>query len=132
MKQSVHPTAFSVPPLKKPLIVYDGDCEFCRRWAVRGKKITGNRIDYAPFQAVGEYFPGIPKEVFMEAVHLREPGGRVFRGAEAVIRALTVRRELKILLWLYSHFPGFGPFSEWIYQRIARHRVRSCSSENCR
>ena len=114
------------------MVVYDGDCKFCQRWAIRGKKITGDQIDYAPFQEVGEHFPDIPKEVFLKAVHLIEPGGRVSKGAEAVFRALAVRRGLGILLSLYSHCPGFGRLSEWIYDFIARYRVRSCSSEKCR
>ncbi len=46
----------SPEPLSKPIMVYDGDCTFCRRWIARWKKLTGSAVQYAPSQEVGERF----------------------------------------------------------------------------
>ncbi|MCZ6572672.1 MAG: dual specificity protein phosphatase family protein, partial [Planctomycetota bacterium] len=42
-----------------PLLVFDGDCGFCRRWVERWKRETGDRVAYTPYQEVGDRFPGI-------------------------------------------------------------------------
>ena len=53
---------------RKPLLVYDGDCGFCRRWIDRWKILTGDKVDYAPFQEAAKRFHHIPKKKFQEAV----------------------------------------------------------------
>jgi lipase maturation factor 1 len=100
-------------PPAKPLLVFDGDCGFCRRWIERWRVRTGDRIEYRPFQEVHD-FPEIPRGDFAEAVHLIERDGAVYRGAEAVFRSLGRQR------W-YS-VPGVAPVSEWAYRLVARHR----------
>jgi hypothetical protein len=40
--------------LPRPLLVFDGDCSFCWAWVEYWKDSTGNRVDYSPFQEVGE------------------------------------------------------------------------------
>ena len=47
-------------PREKPLLVYDGNCGFCRLWIDRWRVITGDRLLYAPFQEAAEQFPQIP------------------------------------------------------------------------
>jgi predicted DCC family thiol-disulfide oxidoreductase YuxK len=76
--------------VERPLIIYDGKCSFCRRSVERAKSITGQRVEYEPYQQAGERFPQVEFAAFGRAVHLIEPGGRVSRGAEAVFRALSL------------------------------------------
>ena len=40
-------------PPGKPLLVYDGDCGFCKLWIRRWQRTTGARVDYLPFQDAG-------------------------------------------------------------------------------
>ena len=79
----------SAPP-EKPLLVFDGECGFCRWWIERWKSITGDRLDYAPSQEVAERFPEISREAFARSVQLVTPGGEVFEGAHAVFRSLAL------------------------------------------
>ena len=112
--------------MDKPVFIYDGDCGFCCRSIARLRKITGERIEYAPFQEVASRFPHVSPQHFEEAVHLIEPDGSVTSGAEAVFRTLAYSGRTS-LLWLYRHLPGFRGVSEWIYSFIARRRVHeSC------
>ncbi|MEO8352718.1 MAG: lipase maturation factor family protein [Chthoniobacteraceae bacterium] len=103
-----------------PLLVFDGDCTFCRKWIARWAEITGERVDYAPYQEVAPSFPEIPITAFRSRVHLLDPNGTCSDGADAVFRALGARRRWP--LWLYEHLPGFAPVSEAAYELIARHR----------
>lgn len=106
----------------KPLLIYDGECGFCREWIARWRAITGDRVDYAPFQEAAGQFPEIPQERFAEAVQLREPDGRWSSGAEAVFRALSYAPRLGWASWLYRHIPGLAWLAERAYRWVASHR----------
>ncbi|MBI2947101.1 MAG: lipase maturation factor family protein [Verrucomicrobia bacterium] len=110
-------------PPSRPLLIFDGDCAFCRRWIERWKKTTGDHVNYAPLQSehIAAQFPELSREQLESSVHLIEPDGRVTRGTEAVFRSLAVRRRWP--LWLYENIPGFAPTSETAYRIIARHRA---------
>ena len=106
----------------RPLLVWDGECSFCRRWIERWRGLTGDRVEYATYQDVAARFPEIPREKFAEAVRLIEPDGRVSGGAEAVFRTLSFARGRGWLIALYRRMPLFAPISEWIYRNVARRR----------
>jgi predicted DCC family thiol-disulfide oxidoreductase YuxK len=111
-----------VHPHHKPLLVFDGDCGFCRAWIARWQRTTGDRVDYAPYQEVASRFPEIPESRFAGAVQLVEPGGRWSQGAEAVFRSLAYAPGRGWPLWLYRHLPGFAPASERLYRLVAGNR----------
>jgi predicted DCC family thiol-disulfide oxidoreductase YuxK len=108
--------------LRRPLIVYDGRCAFCIRSVNRAKSITGNRVDYEPYQEAASRFPAIDPKAFGKAVHLIEPDGRVSRGAEAVFAALALGGRYPWLIRFYRFLPGFARWSEGAYRLIATHR----------
>ena len=106
----------------KPLLIYDGDCGFCRRWVARWKKQTAERIDYASYQGVAPRFPEIPLEQFQQAVQLISTDGTRCSGAEAVFETRARGMNKKGWLWIYHNVPGFGPLSRLGYRFVARHR----------
>ncbi len=110
------------PPPKQPLMVWDGECHFCKRWIERWREITAGEVDYVTYQEVADRFPEIPLEQFKRAVALIEPNGETFFAAEAVYRSLGCRSSRKWLGWSYDHVPGFAAVSEIAYKFIARHR----------
>src|SRR4051794_17966568 len=80
---------FEIPPearLERPLLVFDGDCAFCRQWVSRWRGMTGDRVEYRPYQEVVDRLPTIGRERFERAAWLIEPDGRTSRGAAAVFR----------------------------------------------
>ena len=109
-------------PPPKPVLIWDGECLFCRRWIERWKEITGVDVDYETSQNLGERFPEIPREEFERSVILIEPDGAVSSGAKAVFRSLRSRRSKKWLAWSYEHVPGFAALSEAFYRIIAANR----------
>jgi lipase maturation factor 1 len=109
-------------PPPKPVIIWDGDCHFCRRWIERWREITGGAVDYATSQESAERFPEILREQFERSVIYIEADGSVFSGAEAVFRSLQCRPSKKWLAWSYYHVPGFAPVSESLYKIISLNR----------
>jgi predicted DCC family thiol-disulfide oxidoreductase YuxK len=111
-------------PPAKPVLVFDGECAFCRRWVARWQRATGERVEYIPYQdaRVADRFPDLPRERFERAVQWIEPDGAVYEAAEAVFRCLAILPASRWMLALYRHLPGFAPVSEWSYGFVARHR----------
>ncbi len=107
---------------QKPLLIFDGDCGFCRKWIARWQVMTGDRIDYAPYQTAAEKYPQISRREFESATQLVEPDGRISSGAEAIFRALAQVPGKGWGLWLYRHVPLFAPVSRASYRIVAGHR----------
>jgi len=109
-------------PPALPLLIFDGDCRFCRLWIGYWKQLTGDRLAYAPYQEVAAQFPQIPIENFKRAVHLVLPDGEILAAAHAVFRSLACLPKYAWMLWAYHHVPAFAAVSEWIYRLVAAHR----------
>ena len=112
------------PPFK-PLMVWDGECTFCRFWVMKLQRRTGDALDLAAFQSpeITAVAPEIPQEQFEKAVQLILPDGRVLSGAQAIFFAL---REYGGVAWpdfLYRKLPGARVLAEAAYRFIASHRV---------
>ena len=108
--------------LDRPLLVFDGDCSFCRACVDYGKRLIGDRIRYAPYQEVGAQFPQIEEAEFAAAVKLILPEGEVRSGAHAVFSALQTAPGKGWMLWLYERIPGAQAVSEAGYRAVAGHR----------
>ena len=77
-------------PPPNPLMIWDGECHFCKRWIERWREITAGKVDYATYQEAAARFPEIPVEQFQRAVAFIEPNGEAFFAAEAVYRSLAI------------------------------------------
>ncbi|MQA28409.1 MAG: DUF393 domain-containing protein [Luteitalea sp.] len=110
-------------PPGHPVLIFDGECGFCRFWVAKWRHRTGNAVEYQPFQssAVAERFPDVPRERSASAVQLVEADGRVFEAAEAVFRLLAAVGA-RWPLRLYERAPGVRAITERAYRLIADHR----------
>lgn len=109
--------------LSRPLLVFDGECGFCRYWVQYWQQLTGDRITYQPYQAVAEHFAELTTADFARSIYLFLPDGTVARGADAAFKVLASVEGHGTLAWWYRHLPGFAWLAEAAYGFIARHRV---------
>ncbi|OGR84337.1 MAG: hypothetical protein A3J74_06905 [Elusimicrobia bacterium RIFCSPHIGHO2_02_FULL_57_9] len=95
----------------KPILIYDGDCNFCRRWAARWQARTQGAIDITPSKQP------------IASVQLVESDW-TYTGAEAAFRALSYGPGPwgQRLFRLYRRSVVFAVLSEWVYGIAARHR----------
>jgi predicted DCC family thiol-disulfide oxidoreductase YuxK len=107
---------------RRPLLVYDGDCGFCGYWARYWQKLTGDRVDYRPYQDVAAEYPAITPAEFRRAVQFIAPDGARASAAEASFLALNQAPGKAFWLELYRRLPGFAAVSELAYAFIATHR----------
>lgn len=108
--------------LEKPVLLFDGDCAFCSRWADRWRILAGGKVAVEPYQNRAQDFPEIPAEEFKKSVFLFEEG-RTSRAAEAVFRLMSYNPRKKLGLWLYEKLPFFRTLSEKFYAFAASQRV---------
>jgi len=116
-------TRVAVPPTK-PLLVFDGDCRFCGLWIKRWQQITGDSVEYQPYQNpdIAARFPEIPREQFATAVQLIEPDGIVYFGARATFGTLARNPAWRWPLRIYRRSAAFAGVTEGGYRFVARHR----------
>ena len=106
-----------------PRLVYDGDCGFCRYTVDYARALTGDGVEYLPYQAVAGEYPSLGAADFARSIWLFEagPDGPAASGADAAFRTLALggRRGWR---WVYRHVPGFAWVAERGYDWVARHR----------
>ncbi len=117
-------------PDQRPVLVYDADCGFCVYWARYWRKLTGDTVDYRPYQEVAAQYPSISLDDFRRAVQYIAPDGQVASGADASFRTLSHARGKGVGLTLYRRLPGFAALSELIYAFIAAHRSAFSSHQS--
>lgn len=105
------------------LVLFDGDCRFCQRWAERWRTDYTGRLEVSAAQSECHRFPEIPPTAYTAALQLIEPDGAVYSGAAAALRARAHgRRRRGVLLPLYESGPGAAALMEFGYRIVARHR----------
>jgi predicted DCC family thiol-disulfide oxidoreductase YuxK len=106
----------------QPTLIYDGDCGFCAYWARYWRALTGERVQYRPYQEMASEHPQIPLADFQRAVQYLAPDGRRASAAEASFLTLSQAPGKGLWLALYRRLPGFAWLAERVYAFIARHR----------
>ncbi|MEK7857852.1 MAG: DCC1-like thiol-disulfide oxidoreductase family protein [Elusimicrobiota bacterium] len=107
---------------RRPVFVYDGSCGFCRLWVSRLDALTGDRVDYEPYQNAASGFPEIPRQAFERSAHFIDKDGRVFSGAAALFKAISTVPGFGSIFWLYENAPGAATLSERVYEAVSRRR----------
>jgi predicted DCC family thiol-disulfide oxidoreductase YuxK len=113
-------------PPGKYIVLYDGRCPFCTRQSQRLVRFARQGlVETVDFHEPGvlKRFPGLTYECCMKAIHLVTPDGRVFRGPEAIVRALATR---PIFAWIAPvyYLPGLRQLVNAVYAFVARNRYR--------
>jgi predicted DCC family thiol-disulfide oxidoreductase YuxK len=121
--------------LTRPVVLYDGNCAFCRRWIERLRRWDRNdSLDTLPAAERHELagLPPIDDASLDRAMHLVTPDGRVHAGGRAVAevaRYLPMGRLVHRIL----HLPGISGLLDAGYRAVAARRHRpSCGSPDCR
>jgi predicted DCC family thiol-disulfide oxidoreductase YuxK len=106
---------------EKALLIYDGDCSFCKYWIGRWKARTGDKIVYKPYQEMPEGYFGIAKRDFQRGVQFISPEGVHYSNARAVFEVLAIGGNSN-WRWLYHRLPLANKIFELKYRFIANNR----------
>ena len=113
----------SIPQkVKKPVLIYDGDCGFCRLWIAHCSTLTKGEVNYCSSQDVGKNYPQISPELFESSVYFVDTEGGFCSGAQAVFKTMAFAPGGNWLLLAYKKIPAVAPISEWSYRQVAANR----------
>lgn len=115
-------TAGGEPASARPVLIFDGQCGFCRFSVAWLRARTGSAVEYLAAADVGERFPTLSRNALARAVHLVESDGRTSSAAEAIVRTLRLGADRRLPLAIYSRVPLVRPIAELGYRIIARCR----------
>lgn len=120
MFTKINQTAF---PPKKPMMVWDGECSFCKYWITNWHSKTKNKIEYITLQEKASYFEDIPLKEFKKASRLIETDGKVYSGPNSVFRLFTYfdKNHTSWHRW-YTNSKWFAEVCDHTYNWIAKHR----------
>ncbi len=104
----------------RPLLLYDGECGFCRYWVRYWARLTSTAVDYAPYQERAAAL-GLAPQACRQAVQLRLPDGEHCSAAAASLRVLAYGGT-PLWAWLYARNRLFARLAEAVYALIAAHR----------
>lgn len=123
--------------MTRPVLVYDGDCGFCRRsirWIQTHDR--AERLEYLPRQSADRIarYPQLDATRYQNAIQLVCPDGTIRSGAAATATALTSLPDRR---WQYLgrllQLPGIRQCARLGYQWIANNRHRfGCADETCK
>ncbi|MDX1428324.1 MAG: DCC1-like thiol-disulfide oxidoreductase family protein [Salegentibacter mishustinae] len=108
-------------PPPKNIMIWDGQCGFCKFWKTRWENRTQKHLIFKPYQEVAKRFPDIPLKEFKKASRLIEQDGKVYSGPDSVYRCFWYAGKPH---WhhLYTTSGIFQKFSDKAYNHIAKNR----------
>ncbi|MCA9167661.1 MAG: DUF393 domain-containing protein [Planctomycetales bacterium] len=137
---SAQPTAANANKLPDPderpgadVVIFDGQCRFCRRQAERLAKWDSRRqLAFISLHdpRVAERYPDLTHDQLMDEMYVVDRAGTRWHGAGA-FRYLT--RQLPAL-WVLAplmHIPGSLPLWQWGYRQVAKRRYLAGKLDEC-
>ncbi|GAB3199163.1 putative DCC family thiol-disulfide oxidoreductase YuxK [Pontibacter aydingkolensis] len=73
----------------KPIMVYDGACNFCKYWVSKWQLHASGEVTFIPYQQLPKTYFGITRQQFSKSVYLITQYRRL-RGAAAVFEMLAL------------------------------------------
>ena len=101
-------------------MVWDGDCEFCRKFAERFESSADSDVEFIPYQSLHKKYPKSPKLDYEKSV-VFFTSTSVTIGAEAIFSFFNVIGK-KWPKKLYENFSLVSKVSEFFYSCIAKNR----------
>ena len=110
------------PPKDKPLMAWDGDCGFCHYWVLKWKCLSGDKVEYRPYQNVAADFPDIELKYFQQAIRFIDTDGRIYTGPAAAFQSFRYGKKWRWVMPLYNNFWLFRYLSDHFYRFVSRNR----------
>lgn len=105
---------------KKPIMVWDGDCRFCKSFAERFEASSKGAVEFIPYQVLNEKYPKAPNLDYEKSVVFFNSTSTT-NGAEAIFNFFNVIGK-KWPKKLYENSNIVSESSEFFYSLVANNR----------
>lgn len=106
----------------KPILIYDGNCEFCQYCVDYLALVTKKNVQFCAYQ---QNTHGLDLAQCKKSIQLIETDQRVYQGAAAGFKVLSYGSTNRGW-WLYKNLPGWAWVTEKIHSWVTRHRDFCC------
>ncbi|MAZ73876.1 MAG: thiol-disulfide oxidoreductase [Flavobacteriaceae bacterium] len=110
------------PPENKPVLVWDGDCGFCKYWVTRWEMMTKGQVRFKTYQEVASDFPDIPIKEFKKASRFISAKGFIYSGPDSAYMSYYIANKKSPWHQWYTSYSWFTKLSDHGYNFIAKHR----------
>jgi predicted DCC family thiol-disulfide oxidoreductase YuxK len=130
-------TRTAPPPDGAPVVLYDGACALCTRQAGNLARLARGRVRAEALQTALPRFPGLSEAEALREIKLVAADGRVYGGADALVRLVNLGRPLLGKLLYPYYLPGVRQLADAAYGWVARNRYRlfgradACEGGSC-
>ena len=111
-------------PDEQGLLVFDGECGFCRRWVRHMNEWFRRRPEAVAWQTTDLTSLGLTETQCRDAVQFVSRGMKVSAGADAAARVLIVAGFPWALAGRIMLLPGVRSVARAVYRWVARNRHR--------
>jgi predicted DCC family thiol-disulfide oxidoreductase YuxK len=112
-----------------PIAIYDGNCGYCRRFASALRRyVPVERLDVVPCGSPiqKKLAKSVTDEICLQAFILVDDAGRVLKGGEAAVAAVTMAPRLESFRWMVEGRTGRA-MARTLYKGVsALRRRRRC------
>lgn len=106
----------------KPLMIWDGNCGFCKYWILVWKQKT-TEVEYKTLQEVAENFSEIPLKEFKKASRFIDMDGRIYSGPDSAFMSMAhFKKPINLFHRWYLSSGLFQSLSDHGYNFIAKNR----------
>ncbi|HEY5046108.1 MAG TPA: DUF393 domain-containing protein [Solirubrobacteraceae bacterium] len=112
-----------VSPRERPVLIYDGDCAFCRKCARALERIEPD-AEIIAWQSADLAALGITEEQATDAVQLVQIDGTVRAGHEAIAAILSSTGGIWQIIGRMVLLPGISWMAAKVYRLVADNRNR--------
>jgi predicted DCC family thiol-disulfide oxidoreductase YuxK len=120
------------------VLLFDGRCRLCRAQAERLERLGGDRVRVRPLQEALRDYPQLNEADALREMKLVDSNGRVYGGAEALVRLVRHGHPSLGRLMLVYYLPGIRWLADRSYAWVARNRYRiwgrvedACEDDAC-
>jgi predicted DCC family thiol-disulfide oxidoreductase YuxK len=113
------------PPLNNtPVVLYDGACRLCTSQAKNLSKLSNGKVVSRALQTELKHFPNLSETEALKEIKLIDEKGRVYGGAEALVKLINYGQPVWGKLLYPYYIPGIRQLANVSYAWVARNRYK--------
>jgi predicted DCC family thiol-disulfide oxidoreductase YuxK len=106
------------------MVLYDGSCRLCTSQAKNLSKLSKGKVVPKALQTELKHFPNLSQAEALKEMKLIDEHGRVYGGAEAIVKLINYGQPILGKLLYPFYIPGIRQLANMSYAWVAKNRYK--------